>query len=121
MSLFGLATGRHEPDIDKIIGDVGGDYVDYQSQLLAIAVAEGMLLRSISRYPGVFQRMLHEQLSMEDISQPCLNLLSALRILPSRKFSSTTQSKELIVIAAWTKENAELDPLDLFIVNQTEE
>ncbi|KAK1741456.1 hypothetical protein QTG54_007934 [Skeletonema marinoi] len=114
-SLFGLATGKHCPDVDKITLE-DGDHISHQSQFLAVSLAEGMLLRSISRYPGVFQRMLFEQLSMEGISQPCLNLLSALRIVPSRNYASKTKSKELI--EEWIQETTQLDPLDLFMANQ---
>lgn len=111
-SLFGLATGKSQPDFDKVLGD----FADHQSQLLAVAGAEGMLLRTISQYPGVFQLMLHEQLSMEAIRQPCLNLLSALRIIPSRTYSSKRKSKDLV--EKWTAEtDNDLDSLDLVILN----
>lgn len=115
-SLYGLATGREEADIDKITLDKG-DYADYQSQFLAVAVAEGMLLRCTSKYPGVFQKMLYEQFTNENISQPRLNLLSALRLIPSRSYSTNTQCKE--VVKKWAEDADEkLDPLDLFMVNQ---
>lgn len=114
-SLYGLATGRGKADIDKITLDKG-DYADYQSQFLAVAVAEGMLLRSIFKYPGVIQKMLFEQLTNENISQPRLNLLSAMRILPSRSYCTNAQCKEVQKLVE--DMDKKLHPLDLFMVNQ---
>ena len=115
-SLYGLATGREKADIDKITLDKG-DYADYQSQFLAAAVAEGMLLRCIYRYPGVIQKMLFEQLTNENISQPRLNLLAALRILPSRSYSTKSQCEEAVQKLVEDMDE-KLHPLDLFMVNQ---
>ena len=77
--LFGLATG--EAQIDELtVRQPIRDPLNQtkrsktlastkQSQLIAIASAEGMLLRSICNYPQEFQLMVNRVLQMETITK----------------------------------------------------
>ena len=93
-ALFGLGTGVAKIDAQGKISQKR--YQDYQSQLLAIAVARDMVLRSSSRYPCLFQLMLGEYLDMENITQYNRDTMSRLRIIPSRKYSQVAQCKEVV-------------------------
>ncbi len=86
---------------------------DYQSQFLAIAAAEELLLRATVRNPCHLQLMIGDQMAMQPISQQICDLLSALRISTSRNYDNKSQCREVV---ADLKRGVELDPHNLFIV-----
>ncbi len=55
--IFGLATGKHKPEVNKVTLEVLTTLTINRMQFLAISVAVGMPLMNISQYPdpGVFQ------------------------------------------------------------------
>ena len=97
--LFGLATGEAQIDeltVRQPIRDPLNQTKSSktlastkQSQLIAIAGAEGMLLRSICNYPQEFQLMVNRVLQMETITKSARNFLSIIRVNASRGLTQT--------------------------------
>jgi hypothetical protein len=92
--LFGLATGENRIDkatvkqpIVRGSNQTAGEKAkarNTQSQFFAITAAADLLKRSIDDNPDQLQLMLREQFAMENISRKLADLLSAIRLLPSR-------------------------------------
>ena len=94
-SLFGLATGRSRRDLAKINS---GRHQDFQSQYLAVAAASDLLIRCTTRYPGLFQLMVGDQLDMQPVSSGLYNLLSAWRVAPSPHNSDRSQCENIVKV-----------------------
>eukprot|EP00986_Skeletonema_menzelii_P002100 scaffold575_cov121-Skeletonema_menzelii.AAC.1 len=92
--LFGLATAKSARDKDKILGT--SNHPDYQSQYLAIAMAHDIIIRSNLTHPYRGQLMLNNIMEMERISNGNRDILSAVRILPSRDFTDTNMRNNVV-------------------------
>ena len=91
--LFGLATAKPRFDHNKIISPGNQSH---QSQFLAIAVAHDMIIRSNVTYPCHLQLMLNERLANQKLSTQVRDLLSALRIVPSRSYTNKSQYRAVV-------------------------
>jgi len=109
--LFGLATGRSRPDLDKINDH---DNPSHQLQYLAIYAACDIIIRCTTRYPMPFHLMLGDQLEIQLVSTVFRELLSAFRIAPSRLHSDKTQCEKVVV---GLLKGVDVDTYDICLLN----
>lgn len=102
---FGMATGTvmdsdaiRQPITDPINQTLSdkAKASKVQSQFLAIAGAEGMLLRSISNYPCEFQLMVNRVMQMEQMSRSAKDFLSITRIGASRALTQANLCRSVV-------------------------
>lgn len=72
-----------------------------------------MLMRSNARRPNSFQLMLGEYLSRFTLSKEVQSLLSAFQLTPSKNFSLSQRSKDVL---AKLKKGKTIGPLDLVFI-----